>query len=415
MTELHKGGKSLKEVDSMKSFGLVKSQAVQLEGTALLHLGHEPGAGGPGAVHGGGRDGRGAALHQGEPADLPRCLTDLWHAALAIGGEEKLSLKGIDFCHQNRVLHRDLKPQNLLISPKPAGGHPDPHTYPATRTRRMLKLGDFGLARAFEIPVNTRLMRERRRLGRRRPVSSGFLGRMVEWWEGASTTEFNKITQVSLPYGGLFSEVVILWYRAPGRFARTSRGGRSNTRNRVLLAGNFALVTEGWNDKSPKSKYYLDWVGSAWKTWVVQHQAEKLATESVLAGRRFWQGSDTSVRPRQAFSPCHGRVLPVARVEPARGVVPIAVYDGGRVEEKLLLGHVLLPRVQGGHEPYDEELTVVRFGRELKVVHADEHYPVPEQGRTPLFYQPEAVHLGDLLRTTQEARNDIGPTAVDKE
>lgn len=47
-------------------------------------------------------------------------------------------LKGIAFCHENRVLHRDLKPQNLLINSK-----------------GQLKIGDFGLARAFGIPVNT--------------------------------------------------------------------------------------------------------------------------------------------------------------------------------------------------------------------------------------------------------------------
>ncbi|KAI9145531.1 protein kinase [Paraphysoderma sedebokerense] len=47
-------------------------------------------------------------------------------------------LRGIAFCHENRVLHRDLKPQNLLIN-----------------SRGELKLADFGLARAFGIPVNT--------------------------------------------------------------------------------------------------------------------------------------------------------------------------------------------------------------------------------------------------------------------
>ena len=45
-------------------------------------------------------------------------------------------LLGINFCHQNRVLHRDLKPQNLLIN-----------------LNGELKLADFGLARAFGIPV----------------------------------------------------------------------------------------------------------------------------------------------------------------------------------------------------------------------------------------------------------------------
>ncbi|KAJ5191013.1 cyclin-dependent protein kinase phoss [Penicillium cinerascens] len=47
-------------------------------------------------------------------------------------------LRGIAYCHAKRILHRDLKPQNLLINRN--GG---------------LKLADFGLARAFGIPVNT--------------------------------------------------------------------------------------------------------------------------------------------------------------------------------------------------------------------------------------------------------------------
>jgi negative regulator of the PHO system len=47
-------------------------------------------------------------------------------------------LQGIAFCHENRVLHRDLKPQNLLLT-----------------NQGKLKIGDFGLARAFGIPVNT--------------------------------------------------------------------------------------------------------------------------------------------------------------------------------------------------------------------------------------------------------------------
>lgn len=44
--------------------------------------------------------------------------------------------QAILFCHQRRVLHRDLKPQNLLIS---GDG--------------LIKVADFGLGRAFGIPV----------------------------------------------------------------------------------------------------------------------------------------------------------------------------------------------------------------------------------------------------------------------
>ncbi|NXW90021.1 CDK3 kinase, partial [Alopecoenas beccarii] len=47
-------------------------------------------------------------------------------------------LQGVSFCHSHRVIHRDLKPQNLLINE--AG---------------TIKLADFGLARAFGVPLRT--------------------------------------------------------------------------------------------------------------------------------------------------------------------------------------------------------------------------------------------------------------------
>lgn len=88
-------------------------------------------------------------------------------------------LEGILYCHKRRVLHRDLKPQNLLID-----------------KNGIIKIADFGLGRVFGVPVR------------------------VYTHEVSSITGGSiKLTHVKQ----VFFKVVTLWYRAPEVLLGSSR------------------------------------------------------------------------------------------------------------------------------------------------------------------------------------------------
>lgn len=78
--------------------------------------------------------GRGKALPEGSGPDLGR----LGLGENMVKKFMSQLVEGVRYCHSHRVLHRDLKPQNLLID---RDGN--------------LKLADFGLARAFGVPLRT--------------------------------------------------------------------------------------------------------------------------------------------------------------------------------------------------------------------------------------------------------------------
>ncbi|OAA70512.1 Cell division control protein 2 (Cyclin-dependent protein kinase) [Cordyceps fumosorosea ARSEF 2679] len=78
--------------------------------------------------------GRGKALPEGSSAHLAR----LGMGDAVVKRFMRQLCDGIRYCHAHRVLHRDLKPQNLLID-----------------REGNLKLADFGLARAFGVPLRT--------------------------------------------------------------------------------------------------------------------------------------------------------------------------------------------------------------------------------------------------------------------
>lgn len=109
------------------------------------------------------------------PGHSPNLLADLLiHVRRRLQKFTYQLIKGLYYCHAHRVLHRDLKPQNLLIDKmgnlKLAGESHLLASSDVSVTRELtpcfLVFLDFGLARAFGIPLRTYTHEVRRTIQR---------------------------------------------------------------------------------------------------------------------------------------------------------------------------------------------------------------------------------------------------------
>lgn len=86
----------------------------------------------------------------------PRPTAGSPYSAMPLSLVKRLALQMLNalwYCHQSRVVHRDLKPGNILIDDATERGGSAPAA--GTFHHITCKLADFGLARTFELPLVT--------------------------------------------------------------------------------------------------------------------------------------------------------------------------------------------------------------------------------------------------------------------